>query len=80
MKVKKKGFIIGLCKKEIKWKDDEIGRTHKVQRNNCIGPKCYLWLKTLMQWYQLMKLDILEYQDGIYAKLYVFRPLKTQLD
>ena len=68
LKVKKKGFIIGLCKKEIKWKEDEIERTHKVQWNNCIGTKCYLWLKTLMQWYQLMKLDILEYQDGIYAK------------
>ena len=68
MKVKKKGFIIGLCKKEIKWKEDEIERTYKVQWNNCIGTKCFLWLKTLMQWSQLMKLDILEYQDGIYAK------------
>ena len=68
MKVKKKRFLIGLFKKEIKWEEDETERTHKVQWNNCIGIKCYLWLKTLMQWYQLMKLDILEYQDGIYAK------------
>ena len=43
-RTEKKGFIIGLWKKEIKWEEDEIERTHKVQWNNRIGTKCYLWL------------------------------------
>ena len=66
-RTEKKGFTIGLWKKEIKWEEDEIERTH-FNETIALEPSATCGLQHWYNGINMWKLKISKYQDGTYTK------------